>query len=119
MVLSKHLAHDLRALAMLTFRRQVEFMHRIEDPAVDWLETVAQVGQRPRHDDRHGVRHVRVGHLLVEHGRNHVALVVLSECERGAWRWRHALGALGRAIGAERSSVFVLPWCERHVGYER
>ena len=69
-VLAEHLAHDTRALALRPVGLQVELVHRVEDAPVDGLEAVADVGQRAAHDDRHRVRHVRVGDLAVEHRRH-------------------------------------------------
>ena len=44
-------------------------LHVPDDPAVHRLETVAHVGERPRHDDRHRVLEERVLHLVVEGDR--------------------------------------------------
>ena len=55
MVAAHHVADDLRALAMLRVGGQVLLPHREEDAALHRLETVANVRQRPRGDDRQRV----------------------------------------------------------------
>src|ERR1700680_1020711 len=45
---------------------QVLLVHRVQDPTVHGLEPVAHVGQRPRHDDGHGVLEERALHLLLD-----------------------------------------------------
>jgi len=52
MVAAHHIADDLRALAMLGVRGEILLPHRIENPALHRLQAVADVGQRPRGDDR-------------------------------------------------------------------
>jgi hypothetical protein len=49
---------DVRAIGSLSL-----VPHRIEDPAMDGLQPVADVGQRPRDDDRHRVLEERALHL--------------------------------------------------------
>ena len=55
MVAAHHVADDLRALAVLHVRREVLLPHREEDAALHRLETVADVRQRARGDDRQRV----------------------------------------------------------------
>ena len=50
-VVPHHVAHDLRALAMLRIGSQVLLPHREEDAALNRLEPVAHVGQRAGGDD--------------------------------------------------------------------
>ena len=47
-VAAHHVAHDLRALAVLGVGRQVLLPHRVQDAALDRLQAVTHVGQRPR-----------------------------------------------------------------------
>ena len=55
MVFTQHVAHDARGLPERLVRRDAHLVHRIQDAPVHGLQAVAHVGQRPRHDDRHGV----------------------------------------------------------------
>ena len=59
-VLAHHLADDRGALAVRGARGQAHLVHRVEDPAVDRLEAVAHVRQRPADDHAHGVVEVAV-----------------------------------------------------------
>ena len=65
-VLAHYLADDRRALDVLARRPQAELVHRVEDPAVDRLEAVADVGQSAPDDHRHGVVEIRRAHLVLE-----------------------------------------------------
>ena len=68
-VLPHHLADDEGALAEGPRGLQPVLVHREQDPAVDRLEPVAGVGQRPAHDHRHRVVEVGGLHLLLEPAR--------------------------------------------------
>ena len=69
-VLAHHLADDRRALAVRAGRGQPHLAHRVEDPAVDRLEAVADVGQGARHDDAHRVVEVADPHLVLDADRS-------------------------------------------------
>ena len=58
-VLAHHLADDEGALAVGPGRLQAEVVHRVEHAAVDRLQAVAHVGQRPADDHAHRVIEVR------------------------------------------------------------
>ena len=75
-VLAHHLADDRRALAVRAGGRQPHLAHRVQDPAVDRLEAVADVGQGARHDDAHRVVEVADPHLVLDADRSEVAQVV-------------------------------------------
>ncbi len=60
------LAHRLGALGVGAVGAEVLLVHRVQDAAVHRLEAVADVGQGPRHDDRHGVLEERALHLLLD-----------------------------------------------------
>ena len=75
-VLAHHLADDRGALAVRAGRRQPHLAHRVEDPAMDGLEAVADVGQGARHDDAHRVVEVRDAHLVLDADGADVAQVV-------------------------------------------
>ena len=75
-VLAHHLADDRRALAVRARRGQAHLAHRVQDPAVDGLEAVADVGQGARHDDAHRVVEVAHPHLVLDADRSEVAQVV-------------------------------------------
>jgi hypothetical protein len=72
-VLPHHLADDRGALDVPAGRPQAELVHRVEDPAVDGLEAVPDVGQRTPDDHRHGVVEIRRAHLVLEPARLDVA----------------------------------------------
>ena len=63
------LAHDARALAVARGRAEAHLLHRVEHAAVDRLEPVANVGQRPPDDDGHGVVEVGPPHLVFDGDR--------------------------------------------------
>jgi hypothetical protein len=65
-VFTHHLADDERALAIGAVRLQPEVVHRVQHPAVDGLQSVAGVRQRPADDHAHRVIEVRGAHLLGE-----------------------------------------------------
>ena len=75
-VLAHHLADDRGALAVRAGRRQAHLAHRVEDPAVDRLEAVADVGQGARHDHAHRVVEVADPHLVLDADRSDIAQVV-------------------------------------------
>ena len=75
-VLAHHLADDRGALAIRAGGRQAHLAHRVQDPAVDRLEAVADVGQGARHDDAHRVVEVADPHLVLDADRSDVAQVV-------------------------------------------
>ena len=75
-VLAHHLADDRGALAVRAGGRQAHLAHRVEDPAMDRLEAVADVGQGARHDDAHRVVEVADPHLVLDADRSDVAQVV-------------------------------------------
>jgi hypothetical protein len=57
-------------------RYEAQFVHGIEDPAMDRLEPVTNIGQRPRNDDAHRIVDERLLHLLFdEPGQNTFARV--------------------------------------------
>ena len=75
-VLAHHVADDGRALAIRRGGRQAHLAHGVEDAAMDRLEAVADVGQRPRHDDAHGVVEVARPHLVLDADGSDPAQVV-------------------------------------------
>ena len=56
-------------LAIPAVPRQAHLVHGIEHAAMDRLEAVADVGQRPPDDDGHGVVEVRPPHLVFDGNR--------------------------------------------------
>ena len=61
-----HLADDLRALAEGAVRVEAQAAHAVEDAAVDGLQAVAGVGQRPVHDRRQRIGQVALAERPVE-----------------------------------------------------
>ena len=71
MILADDVADRTGGLHM-GFRGHVAgLVHRVEDAAMNGLQTVANVGQRTRDDDAHGVLEKRRLHLLAEVGGAH------------------------------------------------
>ena len=64
MVFTDHVTDDAGRLDVFLVRRVPLLIHRIQDAAVDGLQTVARVRQRPRHDHAHGVIEVGAFHLV-------------------------------------------------------
>ena len=75
-IFAHHLADDRGALAERARRRQTHLAHRVENPAVDRLEAVANVGQGTRHDHAHRVVEVAHPHLVLDADGSDVAQVV-------------------------------------------
>ena len=61
-----HVADDGGALPMPGPRAEVRLVHGVDDPALDRLEPVPHVGEGTGHDDRHGVVHEGLRHLVVD-----------------------------------------------------
>jgi hypothetical protein len=78
-VAAHDIADHLRALAVFGIRCQVLLPHRVEDAALNRLETVADVGQRAGGDHRQRVIQVPALRGFVE--RNN-----LGSAGRGGWR---------------------------------
>ena len=68
-VLAQNIAHYTGALAIGPVGRQPQFMHRVKDASLHWLEAIAGIGQRPTHDHAHGVFEVGALHLLMQSDR--------------------------------------------------
>ena len=65
-VFAEHLPDDAGALLVGAAGTEAEVGHAVEDAAVDGLEAVADVGERPPHDHRHRVVDVGGLHLLLD-----------------------------------------------------
>jgi hypothetical protein len=65
-VLAHHVADDAGALRVGPVRLQPRLVHRVQDAAVDRLQSIADVGQRAPDDDRHRVVQIGGAHLLLE-----------------------------------------------------
>ena len=63
-IVTAGVAADFRALHPVRVRTEVQIAHRDQDAPLRRLQTVAGIRESSRHDDRHGVLHVRVGHFL-------------------------------------------------------
>ena len=62
-VVTHDVTDDAGALEVAAVGAVTAVVHRVEDPAVDGLEPVSDLRQRPPDDDRHGVVEVRPLHL--------------------------------------------------------
>ena len=65
----------------------IGFVHGVENPAVHWLKTIAQIWDRTANNDAHSVVEIGGFHLLRNADRR--ALI-------GGGGWSRCLGALGR-----------------------
>ena len=72
-VVARGVAGDLRALAVLSSRREIEIVHRHENAALRGLETVADVRQRPVHDGAHRVGQVGIVEFAFDLQVDHVS----------------------------------------------
>ena len=115
-VLAHHLADDRGALAVGARRAEPHLAHRVEDPAMDRLQAVADVRQGARHDHAHRVIEVarpasrpRCGWLGCRPGRRSRRRLSYERRSLGdgrAWsceRWLRHRPA--EAAAAERSAV--------------
>src|ERR1700691_2687184 len=64
MVLAHYVSDDAGALAGGAVGLKAHLLHRVENSAVDGLESVANVGQSAADDDRHGIVEIRLAHLI-------------------------------------------------------
>src|SRR5690606_19964056 len=94
MVITEHLTDDLGALTVRRSRRQVETPHRIEDPPMHRLQSVASVGNGAPDDHAHGV---------VQVGRTHFVLDTYGDL-LGAVAVGMIRGARGSVVGHEEST---------------
>ena len=67
-VAAQHVAHAGGRLLEGLVRGQIILIHGVEDAPVDRLQAVPHVGQRPAHDDAHGVLDVALLHLVHQIG---------------------------------------------------
>jgi len=75
-VFTQDIAHDRRRLLVAAARDEAQLVHCVEDPAVDRLETVADIRQRAGDNDAHRVIDERLLHLLLdEAGKDALARV--------------------------------------------
>ncbi len=66
MVVTARVAGDLRALHAARAGREIQVVHRHQNPPLRGLEAVAHVGQRPAHDHAHRVREVALLELVFD-----------------------------------------------------
>ena len=62
----QHLAHHRGALLVGPVGAKPQLVHGVEDPAVNRLQAIADIGERPLHDDAHGIVEERLPHLLFD-----------------------------------------------------
>src|ERR687891_1196985 len=65
-VLLDHLADGPRRLAVRAIRSKAALQHRPQDPAMDGLQAVSNIGERAPDDDGHSVVEVRALDLVLE-----------------------------------------------------
>ena len=66
---SHHFAHDPGGLAMGPVGPKTKFAHPIQNPALDGLQPIPDIGQGPLHDDAHRVGEIRLAHLIFQADR--------------------------------------------------
>ena len=69
-VLAQHLSDDTGGLLVGSVGQDAQLEHAVEHPAVHRLQSIPDIGQRPRHDDRHRVIDVGRLHLILDRNRN-------------------------------------------------
>ena len=74
-IFTHDVADHARRLHVFLVGRMALLVHRIEDAPVHRLQSVAHVGERPRHDYAHGVIEVAALHLLGDRDRTNVGRV--------------------------------------------
>src|SRR5260370_13801392 len=62
-------------------------LHGVEDPAMNGLQAIASVGQRPADDDAHRVVHVARSHLVLELQRQDGTDVQWFHLDLSARKW--------------------------------
>lgn len=65
-VLAHDVAHHARALVVAAVGPVSAVVHGVDDPAVDRLHAVADIGQGPLHDHGQGIGQIGFPHLLLE-----------------------------------------------------
>ena len=65
-VFAEDFADNLGALTGGPVGRQTHFVHAVKNAAMDWFETVANIGQRASHNHAHSVIEVRAFHLIFD-----------------------------------------------------
>ncbi len=71
MVLADHVADHARALLEGAVGVEPQLAHGVEQPAMHWLQAVAHVGQRARHDGRERIGQVALAERFAELHRLH------------------------------------------------
>ena len=65
-IFAEHFTHHTRALAVRTVAGETQLIHRVENPAMDRLETITGVRQSSADDHAHRVLEVRARHLVAQ-----------------------------------------------------
>ncbi len=64
MIITARIAADFRAFTVLPPRKKRQIMHRVENPSLGRLQSIARIRQRARNDHRHRVIEKRPRHFL-------------------------------------------------------
>ena len=78
MVIARGISGDLGALAIAARGRQIQVVHRDQNAPLSWLQSVANIRQRPRRNDAHCVVEVRRTHLVLDEDLPNVTDVLCS-----------------------------------------
>ena len=65
-ILAQHVADHGRRLAGRPRRDKAHLIHCKEDTTLDRLQAIADIGQRARNDDRHGIVEERLADLVLD-----------------------------------------------------
>jgi hypothetical protein len=65
MVFTQHFTDDAGGFTVGSIGTDSHIVHRIENPAVNWLETIASIRQGPGDDYTHSIIEISRSHLIV------------------------------------------------------
>ena len=91
-IFAHHIANNRGRFAIFLVWRVTAFLHRIEDTAVNRLQTIAHIRQRAGNNHAHRIVEIRAFHLVFDIDRVDALLV---------WRFRHIFGFVGRVVVAQ------------------
>ena len=103
-VFAEDVTDDAGALPIGAVRGEPQFLHGIENPALNRFQAVAGIGQCPAHDHAHGVFEVGALHLLMQSNRFNALLShvvrLFRRGRRSAYRCSPALFPGGIGLGS-------------------
>jgi hypothetical protein len=111
-VLAHYVADDTGAFTGGTIGLEAHLLHGVENAAMDGLESVADIGEGPSDDDRHGIVEIRLPHLVFYvYGLNvqsaGTTVARRSQGEFGILVVGHGSGLRSRVFGFSRMAVLL------------